>query len=239
MKKFLMALTILFSTLFISNIAYAETNITVTTESLKWCEQALNEARSHYNLTEDDILENNLSLGDIYLNNSLNLDDTNSYTIPEDNMYVSTLYLKTPNKPIALAYIEKFENEFNIVKLSSYNYLDNEINKLKTSTNEDPTVIIDDRSGVLGLINKSDPNEIFILDEGDHLGINSGDVRNTSDLIEEIKELISTETTDINTGHLSSADNNNNSNNLLTFTFIIISISSIFLYNKIYKNKLN
>ena len=181
-----------------STYSYAATNnsdMRVKLEqSLTDFEQMLPGEKTHFNLDDNDTISNNLELGEIYPNNTIDVDgDTSSNKLSKKlkktNQYVSTIKLKDSNKPIALAYIEKEGSKWVIFRINSYNSLEDEVNSYKKDVDANPTVILDEANDVYAIGSEEDGDNIKIIEPSSQLNLKHGEMKKLFNLQSKLKEL--------------------------------------------------
>lgn len=158
-------------------------------------EKVFSTERSHYNLDDNDIIENNLQIGGIYPNNTINIninintDAQNlSKILKNNNKYVSTIKLKDSNKPIALVFIEKKDSKWIISRMNSYNLLDDEVENYKKTVDNNPIVIIDQANQIYALVSEQNKDNITIIETNHSLSLKSGQSETMTDLLLKLKE---------------------------------------------------
>ncbi len=163
--------------LFLTIPAYAITEVPEQVkkqaeEYLKGYEEYFEADGANFNLDKDDIIKDNLELGEVYKNNKLELIESSSSSFLEDEKYLATIRLKDSKKPIATATIMKLDGKWQIIAFNSYNLLDEEIEKYKKEKNTDDIVLIfDDARGINAITSKKDSENIKILDSRSSLSL--------------------------------------------------------------------
>ncbi|MGL5354677.1 MAG: hypothetical protein ACRDA5_15395 [Clostridium sp.] len=203
-------------------------------ENITNFEQVFSSEKSHYNLNESDIILNNLMIGEVYENTTIDInssdtsDDLNK-KLKKENKYVGTIKLKDSNKPIALAYIEKLDSKWRIVRINSYDLLDMEIESYKKSSNTEPIVIIDDANQIYALGSNETGNSVKIIETNTKLNLKSGETQNIKELQPKLKEKRLADTK-ITNGMVPSQTKQSN------YLYLLITIFSITIILFLYKN---
>lgn len=179
-KKIVISLFCMFTIILLCSTSYAASNDSNIRKDLEkdlaQFEQVFTFEKSHYNLEDSDIVENNLELGEIYENNTIDISESNStkelsQKLKHNNKYVSTIKLKDSGKPIALAFIEKKDSKWIISRINSYNLLEEEIDSYKESVDGDPVVIIDEANKIYALGSEKKEKNLKKLEANDSLNL--------------------------------------------------------------------
>ncbi|MBU3100984.1 MULTISPECIES: hypothetical protein [Clostridium] len=188
-----LAIVLFFSTYSYAAITDSSTKINLQ-KSLSTYEDVFTNEREHYNLTANDIIKNNLELGEIYLENTLDINaNTNTKKLSEklkegNDEYVSTIRLKYSNKPIALAIISKVDSKWVVIGFNSYNLLDNEIANFKKTVNANPIVIRDNANKIFALGSEQTEDNIKMIEPNKALELKKGDVVSITELQQKLKK---------------------------------------------------
>lgn len=242
LKKIVTSLIcILTMTLLCSTYSYAATNdsdMKIDLEqNLTSFEQLFLTERSHYNLSDSDIISGNLQLGGIYENNTIDINsDPNTEELSEKlnktNKYVSTITLKDSNKPIALAYIEKRDSKWVITRINSYNLLDKEVENYIETVDDNPTIIIDPANQIYAIGSENNKDSIRIIESSENLKLKSGQYKTITELQPQLKERRSADN-EITTGINAQVNNTIfNYNYLLIAAIFLVSISIFLIVSK-------
>lgn len=252
-KKIVTSLICMFTMILLCSTSYAATNETNMGQDLEQnlttFEQVFSNEMSHFNLDNNDIINNNLELGEIYQNNTIDITNTKntkelSKKLKHNNKYVSTIKLKDSGKPIALAFIEKKDSKWIISRINSYNLLDQEIKDYKEAVDSDPVVIIDQANKIYALgsdqkdnnsnnlesnnftdsktLKANNPLDLKIIEPNNYLNLNKGQVENLNELQSKLIKAINTDS-EVTTGISS---NENTSTSTFSSVYLLISVVS-------------
>lgn len=220
--------------LFFSTYSYAAINDKNTKinlyKSLSTYEDIFTNEREHYNLTANDIIKNNLELGEIYLENTLDINaNINTKKLSEklkesNDEYVSTIKLKDSNKPIALAIISKVDSKWVVIGFNSYNLLDNEISNFKKTVNANPIVIRDNANKVFALGSEQTEDNIKMIEPNNALKLKKGDVVSITELQPKLKK-----GKNINPNSVGAIETTTRANNIFNYAISLVVILLAFI----------
>lgn len=198
---------------------------------LKKYEYSLEVQRNNFNLDDNDTIEDNLEVEDIYKNNII-VDDN----IKFDNEYVGTIKLKDSGKPIALAFIKKKNSKLSIERINSDNILEDEVNQYKNENevSNQPLVVIDEANDIYAITSKDQDNlnELKIVEDSMVLDLDKDENVSLDNIVSKLKKENKTINNDAG-GH---ARTNENNKYMLIATIIFIiglfSLKKYFKYNR-------
>lgn len=182
-----------------TNFVYASTdeseiNLNMENELVR-IEKMLEHSRANFNLEEDDKLEDNLELGEIYLKYILD-DNINNESkdlmdkIEETDEYIATIKLKDSGKPIARAHIKMKDSRWKIIRVNSNNSLEEDVSEYKDNINDSPIVILDEGKDLYAIGSEAEEDDdIKIIQSSPEIDTEKGDIVSLSNVQSKIEEL--------------------------------------------------